>query len=264
MKRILHRQYSNFLHRTMNVYEYGSGDFACLIIPTEGGRFYDFESFGMISACEEVLQSGKIRFFCCDSIDREALARWDGPLPERLANEEKWVQYITGELYPMILRRLTLTQSSKMKNTPICVAGCGMGAYQAANLFFRFPELFRGLLALSGFYSLPGRLGGCLSDAIVRNSPWHQVYSMTAEAVCHLFPPRGSCEYRRVILGCGCGAWEESSFASLQDMEKLLEWKQIPAEILCFGPDGIHDWSSWRDQFPTGIKKLFGNGNTSA
>ena len=254
MERILHRCHSNHLHRTMNVYEYGFGNTACLIIPTEGGRFYDFENFGMIDACGEILDSGRIRLFCCDSVDREALARRDGPLPERLACEEKWIHYVTEELYPLVRRRLTLDGAAK--KPAVHIAGCGMGAYQAANLFFGHPELFDGLLALSGFYNLSDRLGGCLSDAIVRNSPWHQVFSMPPETVQRTFPPIGDLGHKKIVLGCGGGVWEQSCLSSLQAMERLLSWKQISAEILYFGPQADHDWPAWRDQFPLGIRKL--------
>ena len=254
-ERILQRTYSNYLHRTMNMYEYGTGTAGCLIIPTEGGRFFDFENFGVLQACAEVSDSGRIRFFCCDSVDREAIARPDGSVAERMAVQLQWQAYVTQELYPLLLRRLTLNQTVSAPPR-LYVAGYGMGGYQAANLFFGHPQLFDGLLALSAFYNLSDRLGGCLSDEIVSQSPWHQVYGYSDDELRRFFPARGDSGFRNIILGCGSGAWEEDCLRSLDSMEQLLRWKKIPASVLRFGPNAVHDWCSWREQVPLCLKKM--------
>ena len=49
--------------------------------------------------------------------------------------------------------------------------GCSMGAYHAANVLFRHPDLFDGLIAISGLYGVSGFVGDYVDDAVYFNSP---------------------------------------------------------------------------------------------
>lgn len=51
---------------------YGHGGKPILVFPAQDGRFYDFENFNMVYSIEDLINSGKVQLFCCDSIDKES------------------------------------------------------------------------------------------------------------------------------------------------------------------------------------------------
>ena len=51
-------------------------------------------------------------------------------------------------------------------NRGIITFGCSLGATHAANLYFRRPDLFNGLLALSGIYDASYGFGSYMDDLV--------------------------------------------------------------------------------------------------
>ena len=51
------------------------------------------------------------------------------------------------------------------------VFGCSLGATHAANLFFRRPDLFDRVLALSGIYDASYGFDGYMDEGVYLNSP---------------------------------------------------------------------------------------------
>ena len=61
-----------------------------LVFPSQGGRFHEYEDFGMIEACRGSIDAGKVRFFAVDSVDYQSWVNWGahpadrGPPPRGL------------------------------------------------------------------------------------------------------------------------------------------------------------------------------------
>ena len=140
-----HKEYSRHLGRDMEFKVYGHGGKPVLVVPCQNGRFYDWENFGMLETLGDYLENGKLQLFTVDTIDTESVSdQWGNPY-YRVRRHEAWYNYVVEELIPRI-REINRT------GQPLLSTGFSMGAYHAANFFFRRPDLFDSVIALSGVY----------------------------------------------------------------------------------------------------------------
>ena len=146
------KQYSPSLNRDMECKIYGHAGRPVLFIPCQDGRFFDFENFKMTDTWQPWIDSGKVMVFSIDTIDRETWSNASGDARWRIERHEQWFCYITDEFVPFM--RHTVNEANGWTGYPgIMVFGCSLGATHAANLYFRRPDLFDRLLALSGIYT---------------------------------------------------------------------------------------------------------------
>ena len=73
-----YKEYSSNLNRNMEFNVYGYAGLPVLVFPAQNGRFFDFENFGMLENVRDLIDSGKIQLFCCDSIDSESWSNENG------------------------------------------------------------------------------------------------------------------------------------------------------------------------------------------
>lgn len=158
------KEMSQILHREMECKVYGEGGRLCLAFPPQNGRFYDFENFGMVEVLRPWLDSGKMMLVCVDSIDRQTWSYFDGDPRQRIELQEQWFQYVVRELLPWA-RTLGATTSKGI------VTGCSMGAFHAGNFFFRHPDLFDTVIALSGLYHAGYFFHDYMDNLVYDNSP---------------------------------------------------------------------------------------------
>ena len=125
-----------------------------------------------------------------------------------------------------------------------------MGAYHAANFFFRHPDHFDGVIALSGLYQLGMFVGGYMDDNVYFNSPVLYLSKLDDQWYIDLY------HKSRIIICCGQGAWEEPVLADTLALKKVLEDKNIPAWIDIWGHDVNHDWPWWRKMAPYFFDKV--------
>ena len=98
-----YKEWSRMLGRDMEFKVYGHAGTPVLALPARGGRFYDWENNGMPDAIAPLLNEGKVQLFCADSIDAESLLAGDTAPRRRAEMQEKYFNYLTGELAPRIL-----------------------------------------------------------------------------------------------------------------------------------------------------------------
>ena len=179
------KNYSPALGRDMECKLYGHGGQPILFIPCQDGRFFDFENFHMTDVWAPWINSGEVTIFTVDTIDAETWSNTNGDPRFRICRHEDWFRYLTDEMVPFIHAKMKEYQPDYI-NRGIIAFGCSLGATHAANLYFRRPDLFNGLLALSGIYDasllriwfLYGRSGlyelpGSLSAKSAVRSPLH-------------------------------------------------------------------------------------------
>ena len=125
-----------------------------------------------------------------------------------------------------------------------------MGAYHAANFFFRHPDQFSGVIALSRLYQLDMFVGDYMDDNVYFNSPI--AYLSNLHDQWYIDHYRQS----QIIICCGRGAWEEPILADTLALKKVLEEIQVPAWIDIWGLDVNHDWPWWRKMAPYFFDKV--------
>lgn len=243
------KEYSHCLNRDMEFKVYGHGGKPILVFPAQNGRFYDFENFNMVYSIEHLINSGKVQLFCCDSIDKESWSDIFGDKRHRIYMHEQWYYYIVDELVPRIFE--INKNSNGYYANGILTTGCSMGATHAVNFMFRRPDIFGGVISLSGYFDSDIFFGGYCDDLVYANSPIKFLQGMNYD---HPFVDM----YRKckIILCCGQGAWEDEMLRSIYRMKELLKYKDIPAWIDIWGYDVNHDWNWWQIQFSYFIRSI--------
>ncbi|TSJ40488.1 esterase [Mucilaginibacter corticis] len=146
MNREYHKWYSGRLQRDMELLIFGHAGRAVLFFPTRMARFYDYENWGVIGALHDRIENGELQIFCVDSVDAESFYNgWVHPA-SRIYRHIQYEQYILHEVLPLM--------REKNPANDLEAAGCSMGAYHAANIAFKHPQLFNKVVCMSGRYDL--------------------------------------------------------------------------------------------------------------
>lgn len=242
MKIEYHKWWSSHLNQEMELKVYGHSGKPVLVFPTQAGRFFEFEDFGMVGSCREFLEQGRITLFTIDSIDSQSWTNWHVLPPERVRRHEDYDQYVVNEVVPFIS---TISGAQKITTT-----GCSMGGYHAANFFFRHPNLFDGVICLSGLLQMKMFIGEYMDDLVYFNSPLFFMRNMNDENLLNLF------RVSHIIICVGQGAWEEDMMRDARQMQEILESKHIPHLVDFWGYDVTHDWPWWEKQLPYFLNKI--------
>lgn len=231
------KHWSGCLNRDMEFKVYGHGGKSVLFIPCQGGRFFDFENFGMADAWSRWIEAGKCTVFACDSIDNEAWAAVGADNRWRIENHERWIHYITQELVPEISR---LSRERNGCDCGIMTFGASMGAMHAANLYYRRPDLFDSCFAISGLYDSQLFFGDYCDNLVYNNCPCFYLANLPAD---HWYMDLYNRQKSLVV--CGQGAWEEPLLASTRWLDTVCCQKGIHTRFEYWGYDVSHDWPWW-------------------
>jgi len=237
-----HTWYSPALGHDMSLKVYGHEGRPVVAFPSQEGRFWDFERWGMVDACAGFIESGRARIVAVDGIDWQTWANWDAHPGDRARRHEDYDRYLANEVMPFV-RGLTGRETA-------WAAGASMGAYHAANALFRHPDLFDGLVAMSGLYQLRMFVGDAVDDAVYFNSPL--LFLPGLEDPWYLDRFRAA----KIAVVVGQGAWEEEMVADTRALEEVLRAKSIPAVVDYWGHDVDHDWPWWRKMLPHYLERL--------
>ena len=233
MKTEYFKDYSPALGRDMELMVYGHAGRPVLYIPCQDGRFHDFGDFHMADTLSPWIESGQIIVFSVDTIDKETWSDKGGDPYWRARRHEQWMDYLTKELAPFIL--------NWTKQEGIISFGCSLGATHAANLFFRRPDLFDRLLALSGIYTADYGFDGYMDEVVYRNSPVHYLAGMPND-----HPYIELYNKKKGVVCVGQGPWELPE--STRQLADICFRKNIHLWVDFWGWDVSHDWDWWYKQ----------------
>jgi esterase/lipase superfamily enzyme len=236
MKRQEITHHSRYLDKDMHMIVYGEGGLPVLCFPTQNSMCSNFEDFGMVRCLHDLIRDGRVQLFTVDSVDLESWSCTDGIPSWRSARQESYYNYIIEEVLPVITN---MNPSGKL---PVAT-GCSMGANHAAIVFFRRPELFSGVIALSGLYDSSYFFGSYMDATLYHNSPERFLENMPKD-----HPYISIYNSKRVILCAGQGAWEDDSVRTLKNLERIFREKGIDAWCDFWGYDVNHDWPWWFKQ----------------
>ena len=151
---------SSSLGKDMHMMIYGHGGVPFLAFPTQDGMCRQLEDFGLIEQIRDYFDEGRIQLFVVDSVDTESWSLREGDKAARAARQEQYYRYLVDEVVPLM----------REENDALPFTfGMSMGADHAAITFLRRPELFRGMLALSGVYDADFFFDGGIADYLVQS-----------------------------------------------------------------------------------------------
>ena len=236
-----HKWWSPNLGQDMELKIYGHAGRAILVFPSQGGRFHEYEDFGMIEACRGSIDAGKVRFFTVDSVDYQSWVNWGAHPADRGRRHEDYDRYIVQEVVPFF---------RAYGHDKALTTGCSMGAFHSVNFFFRHPDCFSGCIALSGLFRLNHFIGDYMDDTVYFNTPLAYLPNMN--------DPWFLDQYRQsqIVICVGQGAWEDGMRVDAAELRRILADKGVPAWIDFWGHDVNHDWPWWRVQMPYFLHQL--------
>ncbi len=245
-----HKWFSHNLNQEMELKVYGQAGKPLLIFPPQSGRFFDYENFGMIRAIQQWIDEGQVKVFTVDSIDSQSWTNYDAHPADRARRHEDYDRYIIEEVMPFIRTHGGGFEGKSM------ISGASMGAYHACNFFFRHPDFFDGVIALSGIYRLNMFIGDYMDDLVYFNSPL--AYLPGNQDEWYLSQYRQS----HIIVCVGQGAWEDEMIHDTHELQRILEEKGIPFWIDYWGTDVNHDWPWWQKQLPYFLGQILSEYNS--
>ena len=217
----------------MPIARYGNWGPALLLLPTAQADYLEYERFYLIKAIERYILGGRLNVFTIDSINRHAWMNSKVAVPEQARRGAAYAAYIEDEVVPHIRRVLGDPHAR------IGVAGASFGAFHAANQFFRRPDLFSTLIAMSGFFDIAGYTEGYTDDNVYFNNPAWFVREMGEGRQLETLR-----EQSQIHILSGQGAYERPDLS--RKFSHLLWQKGIWHNLDIWGHDVPHDWPTWR------------------
>ncbi len=227
---------SENLQKDVEIAVYGHFGFTLMLFSTFEDDTYENEKNGLIESIYPLIKKGKIKVY---SVPLAIKDSWHSPV---LTSEEKsnkhfaYNNFITEEVVPMIYDNCGTI-------VPIITAGASFGAYQAANHYFRRPDLFLGTIAMSGFFNIDYLACGYFDDNCYFNSPMHYLPNLNDNYWLTFLKSR-----HHIYLTSGSGKdehpWESTHLGN------ILSSKGIPHLVSILGEEYDHSVDTWKAVLP--------------
>ncbi len=245
----VHRRYltlpSPAVGRDMQLLVFGHYGAPMIAFPSGGGQYFDFEDNGMVESVRSLIEGGKLKLYCPESLDNESWLRADIDIHWRGVRYQAYEDYLLRDLVPFI------RQDCQLPDGRIGLVGCSMGAYHAANFGLKHPNVFHYALCMSGRCDLEAFLNAASpDDTVYFNNPMAYLDHLHDDNLEYLQ------RHAHLALVCGQGAWEDKCLAETRRLANLLEEKGVSHERDIWGTDVEHHWYWWRKQFPYHLEKV--------
>jgi esterase/lipase superfamily enzyme len=238
--KVTDRWYSDRIKQSIGLARWGHFGQPVLLFPTAGGDAEEAERNQLVSACSSFIDNGRIKLYSCDSVAGRAMVSGEGTADYRRWLTNQFQECIINEVVPAIYADL------HGQRPPIITAGASIGAFNALAVLCRYPHAFRTAVCMSGTYQIDRFFGG-FGDDLFWASPLHFLPGLEGAQLDTL-------RTRFAILASGEGAWE--NVGESWQAAAVLGTKNVPNRVDPWGPDWVHDWSTWRVMLPRYLEEL--------
>ncbi|MHB8874358.1 MAG: esterase family protein [Myxococcaceae bacterium] len=246
LRRDIFGWHSPNLSLDMPIVRYGHWGPALLLFPTAAGDFLEAERMFLIKSIEPAIFAGRVQVFAIESINKHAWMNEQIPVWDKARNQSLYSRYVEEEVVPHI-RRVLQDDGARIGAT-----GASFGAFYAANAFFRRPDMFQWLIAMSGFYQLGrGYLGDWFHEDVYFNSPLAYLPNMQEGHAMNLLR-----HHSQIHILAGRGSYERPE--SSEALSHALHAKGISHNLDLWGHDMPHDWPTWRQMLPHYVNERLG------
>ncbi len=241
MERRITSWYSQNLGMEMPLVAYGHSGYPLLMFPTAAADFLEYERFYLLDSIKHHIEAGRLRAYSVNSVNRYSLLNQQASPHIKGELLTRYDRYITDEVMPLI--------SNDAGGERPLTTGASLGAYLAANTYFRHPDIMRGVIAMSGSYDVRTWFDGYFDENVYFNNPVQYLENLNDD----FFLPRLQRADAIVILS-GQGAYEAPERS--RQLSGILHWKGIPHHLDIWGHDVDHDWPWWRKMLPYWLDRL--------
>jgi esterase/lipase superfamily enzyme len=127
----------------MPLVAYGHAGYPLLMFPTAAADYLEYERFHLVDAIKDLIEGGLIRAYSINSVNRYSLLNKESHPAWKVEMLERYDKYILEEVLPLI--RNECGEDARPLTT-----GASLGAFLAANTYFKHSDQFRGTIAMSG------------------------------------------------------------------------------------------------------------------
>src|SRR5215208_5233342 len=177
---------------------YGHYGRPLLAFPSERGHCHDYEDMGMVDAIAGLIDAGRVKLYCVDTIDGQTWHDGSLPLEQRARRHGAYEDWILGAVVPFIFDDCGGPEE-------IALTGPSFGAYHAANFALKRADLFPLAICQSGIYDVSVVGWGERGDAVYFNNPADYVAHLDGD---HLDWLRA---HVSLLVICGQGQWEDTT-----------------------------------------------------
>lgn len=229
-----HSWHSPALDIQIEMLTFGTKGFPIILFPTSMGMHNENRDFKLIEAIGWFIETGLIKVYCPDSIDKHSWYNEEAAPADRVKNHILYEKMILEEIYPAI--------KEETNHWRIGVAGASFGGYHACNFAFRHPDIVAAMFSLHAKFDIKILLDGFYNEDSYFNNPPEYVPGLTDENLWKMQIFLGSAEFDMCL---------DANY----QMAHMLGSKNIP-HILEVVPGEKHDWPCWRQQLPIFLSML--------
>ncbi len=222
--------HSSIMDREFDVEVYGMGGAPLIVFPEGNGSCSSWNNNGMVETLQDLIDAGTIQLFCVDSADPSGWYFAEGNPSYRKRSAMSYLSFICKEFVPFV--------RSKNSGIPI-VVGAGIGALNATIAMLQHPELFGGLLAMSGTYDARALVGDEFDDEWAELSPVDIAQHLSAAQKRILAP-------RHLAFVTGQNGSEDGA-DSQRALDAIFADQKIKATFEYWGYDVTHSWMWWQE-----------------
>jgi len=226
--------YSPTLSMDIEMLVYGHYGHPVVIFPTTKGRYYESKDFKLVDSVAHLVNDGKVKLYCPDSVDAFSLYNKSIAPADRIRNHKYYVDFIRDEVVKSICHAYNIPK--------VAVAGASFGGYHASNFAFNNPDLVSHLFSMSAKFDIRDFMDGYYDDNVYFNNP------------VDFLPTNNHPELWNMKIVLGFGEWDICRDANLH-LSHLLNQKHIP-HWLDERRWAKHDWPIWRDMFPDYLSQI--------
>ncbi|MFL6134696.1 MAG: esterase family protein [Nocardioidaceae bacterium] len=235
------RWWSDRMQQPIDLARWGHFGTPVLVFPTAGGDAEEIERNHLVGACQELIDSGRVKLYSCDSVAGRALATFAGTPAYRMWLFNQYHQAVVNEVLPAIYADLG------GQRPRVVTAGASIGAFNAVAVLCRYPDLFEAAVGMSGTYRLQQFLDEEFSEDLYFASPLDFLPGLEGQQLDTL-------RQRKVIMASGEGAWE--AISESWAMADALGRKGVPNRVDSWGPEFEHDWATWWRMLPQYLNEV--------
>jgi esterase/lipase superfamily enzyme len=228
------KYYSHHLGREIDLMVFGHWGYPVLVFPTTMGRYYEAKDFKLVDSVAQLIDQGKVKLYCIDSIDKDSWYAKHLAPNYRIQNAIIYDNFLNNELVPFIQR-----ESNTAK---IAVTGCSFGGFQAANFAFKHPEKVSHLFTMGAAFDIKDFLDGYYDDNTFYNNPPDYLPNANHPSLWDL----------NIILGTCTSDFcrpENENLSKILGHKNINHWLDVRWH-------GTHDWPIWREMFPEYLSKI--------
>jgi len=235
--------FSPNLNMEMPLVAYGHAGYPLLMLPTAAADYLEYERFHLVDAIRPHIESGRVRAYSINSVNRYSLLNQQMPPHLKAELLTRFDRYIVDEVLPAIR-----TDTRQADARPL-TTGASLGAFLAANAYFKHPDQVRGVIAMSGSYDVRSYLKDFYDDNVYFNNPADYLPNLNDN---HHLPLLQRAD--AIFIMSGQGAYEAPERS--RHLSDILNSKGIPHTLDLWGQDVNHDWPWWRRMLPYALDKL--------